>query len=589
MEWLNSYRCSCGRSDISSLLQRLSSAYELAAADQPLPGNPLPLSRPSEKLLPVVQQITVLLQQKLSSLSERRHSLKTSNSWTKEAQLKNFAERLAYETVLLGQVSQALRLCDKTNTNTESIKLQDLMESHRKMAFLEKKLTNPEFDLDTMAPLEFYTSMLAEKLVVTGEVLMSVNTEESKKKPNPILSATCQDLQGRLLDRERQLARLISNYKEEKLHEIAVVMTQEYRTSGPADESVLMEEVRIREAWSTAHQLLIQEIVSHQTSQSLLRMTNMLNLTDDSAPSAPSMSSLSLTLCSAEAVDRLQSAAEESLRQEMEESVLTLSQKYEDVLSQLRGGDTSLINSVSASMEDVLSEFASVMAQKALIDGHLALLQEELDKGSIQTAQDSLVISEDNKDPMESAVDVLDSEAHLLMFLGGKDSSVESLVKPALSHAEFTFLYNKNAGQSSDDAVQLLSQILTKKPEVPEISVLASSSSYRSSSLSLQQGSPVPSDKDQDVAEQPRLRSAISMSKIHPSPKSRRKHDSRKSRRSSDITGMMSLGCKMCEDLRHEISKLKKKHQLATSDLLKCDNCPKLLDTIEVGFIYLLI
>ncbi|KAF2357398.1 Pleckstrin domain [Trinorchestia longiramus] len=534
---------------------------------------------PSQQLLPTVQQVVLLLQQKLASLNDKRNNLKNSNQWTKEAQLKNFAERIAYETVLLGQVTQALRICNQSNCNNESIKLQDLMESHRKMAFLEKKLTNPEFDLDTMAPLEFYTSMLAEKLVVTGEVLASVNSQESHEKPNPTLSGTCRDLQARLLERECQLARLISNYKEEKLHEIAVVMAQGNRNNATElDESVLLEEVRIREAWNTAHNLLVQEIMNYQTSQSLFRMTHMLNLTDDTAPSVPSASSLSLTLCSAEATDRLQAAAEESLKQEMEESVLTLSQKYEEILAQQRAGDTSLINSVSASIEDVLSEFAGVMAQKALIDGHLALLQEEFDKRSLPIAQNSLIISEDNKDPMESAVDVLDSEAHLLMFLGGKDSSVESLVNPALSHAEFAFLYNKGVYQSNEDSKQLLQQILSKKTEVL---APASSSSFRSSSLSLHQTSPVASDRDQDGIEQPRLRAAISMSKINPSPKSHRKHENRKSRRSSDITGMTSPGCKMCEDLRHEISRLKKKQQLQNSEDSKCANCPKLLDTIE--------
>ncbi|XP_047740079.1 uncharacterized protein LOC108667928 [Hyalella azteca] len=577
VELLDAYRCSCGRSDLSFLRHRLTAAYRTVAVDMPLPPAPAPLSQASEKLLPVVQQVVLLLQQKLSSLNERRNNLKNSNSWTKEAQLKNFAERIAYETVLLGQVLQALRICNQSHCNSESVKLQDLMESHRKIAFLEKKLTNPEFDLDTMAPLEFYTSMLAEKLVVTGEVLSSVNTPDSQEQ-NPVLSATCRDLQLRLLERERQLAQLILNYKEEKLHEIAVVMTQEQRCSAPLDESILLEEVRMREAWGRAHRLLVQELISHQTSQSLFRMTHMLNLNDETVCSAPTASSLSLTLCSAEAIDRLQAAAEESLKQEMEESVLTLSQKYEEILAQQRAGDTSLINSVSASMEEVLNEFAGIMAQKALIDGHLALLQEEFDKGSLPTAQNSLQISEDNKDPIESAVDVLDSEAHLLMFLGGKDSSVESLVKPALSHAEFTFLYNKGVQQGNEDAVQVLSQILLKKPEVSEVRALASSSSYRSSSLSLQQASPVASDRDLDVIEQPRLRTAISMSKINPSPKSRRKHETKKSRRSSDITGMTVPGCKMCEELRHELAKLKKKHQTQES---KCDNCPKLLDTIE--------
>ena len=574
IEWIDCYKCSCGKSDLSSLQQRLTAAHQLCvkAAGLQSPLNMSPVSSQIaaiSKVQPVTQQITKLLQNKLFSLAERRQTLKTSNSWTKDAQMKNFAERIAYETVLLSQVAQALRLSNQSNFNLDSVKLQDLMESHRKMAFLEKKLTNPEFDLDTMAPLEFYTSMLAEKLVVTGEIISSVNNSAgaNNSNKNKKLDATCKDLQGRLLERERQLARLVMSYKEEKLHEVAVVMAQDVNAN--VDETVLVEEVRIREAWSTAHQLLLQEIVNHQASQSLLRLCHLLNINGDVNDNVtPSI--LSLTLCSAEASDRIQTAAEESLRQEMEESVMTLSQKYEAVLAQYRSGDTSLINSVSASLDEVLSEFAGVMAQKAIIDGHLALLQDEFDKGTLQTTQESLVISEENKDVIESAGDVLDSEAHLLMFLGNCDSSVESLVKPAMSQAELTFLFNKCSYQSNTDAQGLLSQLLSHKPEAPE-----PVSSLRSSSRSLHQCSPVASDKDQDVSgELTQLNSSsTSLTKITASPKSKRKVDGRKSRRSSDITGMTSLGCRQCEDLKHEIRQLKKK--------IQCTKCPQLLDTIQ--------
>ena len=549
----------------------------------------------------MAQQIVKLMQEKLATLAERRQTLVSSNSWTKNAQLKNFAEKLAYETMLLSQLSQALSLSNQSNKHYDSLKLQDLMESHRKMAFLEKKLTNPEFDLDTMAPLEFYTSMLTEKLVVTGDVLSSVtNNNENKTK----LKATSKDLQNRLLIRENELARLVTNYKEEKLQEVAVVMVKEFINSEPVDENILMEEVRIREAWNCAHQILMREIVNHQTSQSLLRIAHLLNLKDVSETDTNNSSTLSLTLCSSNAMERFQSAAEESLRQEMEESVLTLSQKYEEVLASYRKGNTSVVCSVTQTIEPLLNEFAGVMAQKSLIDGHLALLQDH-DQGIEPRAEESQqAAQEDNKDLMESAGDVLDSEAHLLMFLGGHDSSVESLVKSALSRSEFTFLFNKISYQCSNDATSLLSQILAQKSSsssiettldpLPSTLASSSSSSNKSSLRSLQQqNSPITSDRDQDngssLVGEPQqassqLRAASSLSKILPSPKTRRKVvETRKSRRSSDVTGMTShISCKQCEELRLEINKLKKKLHSNSSEIRKCSQCPKLLDTIKV-------
>lgn len=136
-----------------------------------------------------------------------------------------FAERLAYETLVLSQLAQVMQATQRPHMYEASSKLQDLVEAHRKLSFLEKKLTNPDFDMDTLSPLDFYTSLLAEKLVVQGEVVSP--SSRTSAVPSPALSDTCRDLQSRLLERERNLAELLTNYKEQKLHQIAVVMARE--------------------------------------------------------------------------------------------------------------------------------------------------------------------------------------------------------------------------------------------------------------------------------------------------------------------------------------------------------------------------
>ena len=68
----------------------------------------------------------------------------------------------------------------------------------------------------------------------------------------------------------------------------------------------------------------------------------------------------------------------------MEEAVLLLSNAYEQSLQQLKSshcGTASSSESIQqppeGDLECILSEFAEAIAQKALIDGHIAVLQGE--------------------------------------------------------------------------------------------------------------------------------------------------------------------------------------------------------------------
>ncbi|XP_068233114.1 protein outspread isoform X22 [Palaemon carinicauda] len=522
--------CSCGAPGISSLQQRLNNAIRIAQlrhthVDQ---AN-------VTKLRPLVIRLQDMLREKLAELTNRRDHLKASGKWTRDMQLKLFAERLAYETLVLSQIAQVVQAAQRPHMYEVSIKLQELIEAHRKLSFLEKKLTNPDFDMETMAPLDFYTSLLAEKLVVQGEVANSISPSNTAARTSSTfasnLNETCRDLQTRLLERERSLANLLTQYKEGKLHEVAVVMARETVTGAgpPLDDSVLLEEVRMREVWTMAQDLVGQELVNTEAAQSLMRLGHLL--TPNSSSPSPS------THPTAATVERWHTAAEESVRQEMEEAVFTLSNKYEAVLAQYRAGDTGVINSVSATMETVLSEFASVVAQKAVIDGQLAVVQG--DGESTASTSEPLTIVEETRDTVGSASDVVASEAHLLMFLGGCDSSMESLIQPALDQAEFTFMYNKVLSQGNSELAKLLQAAAGQaKADISSVSSVVTH---------LKEGE---SESSHSLSQSPM--------KMPPSPKAKRKSESsRRSRRASDITGMAD-GCQQCEELRQEVSKLKR-------------------------------
>ena len=70
---------------------------------------------------------------------------------------------------------------------------------------------------------------------------------------------------------------------------------------------------------------------------------------------------------------------EEVLRSEMEEAVLLLSKAYEKSLQHMKAKSTAggILHQLGGNLEAALSKFAAVVAHKALIDGHISVLQGE--------------------------------------------------------------------------------------------------------------------------------------------------------------------------------------------------------------------
>lgn len=351
--------------------------------------------------------------------------------------------------------------------------------------------------------------------------------------------------------------------------------------TGPGqDDTVLVEEVRMRQVWTLAQDLVSQEIANAEAGQSLLRLSHLL--TPDGPPPTAAV-----PWPTAAALERCHRAAEDSLRQEMEEAVFTLSNKYEAVLARHRAGETGILQSVSATMDALLAEFAAVAAQKAVIDGQLAVVQGEGGEAALET----LAIVEEVKDTVGSASDVVASEAHLLMFLGGRDSSLESLVQPALDQAEFTFMYNKATTQGAAELSKLLQEV-ANAPSSPElVSTSSASTNTTSTTTSLTSSTSMSSStatSPTSLKDVPGESSAgtgtSSVAKTQSSPKVKRKSEGRRSsRRSSDITGMAE-GCRQCEELRQEVAKLKRSMDLrrAREREVECKQCLVHLATVKV-------
>ena len=112
---------------------------------------------------------------------------------------------------------------------------------------------------------------------------------------------------------------------------------------------------------------------------------------------------------------------EEVLRSEMEEAVLQLSNAYECNLKQMKAWPSTGAQPPppDGDLEAVLSEFAEVVAQKALIDGHVAVLQGEsssqplaMPSGSDSSMSQNISILQET----ESIIGVLASSSDFSFF-----------------------------------------------------------------------------------------------------------------------------------------------------------------------------
>merc|ERR1719209_2624097 len=153
------------------------------------------------------------------------------------------------------------------------------------------------------------------------------------------------------------------------------------------------------------------------------------------------------------------------------------------------------------------------------------------------------------------------------MFLGGCDSSMENLVQPALDQSEFTFLYNKMGVACNSDLTKL---------------VLQAASQARIDALPLTKSLQGASIEDKTKDDENSYTSLPSPTKSISSPKTRRKSETRKYRRASDITGMAD-GCRQCEEMRQEIAKLKRSldSKRAKEREAECKQCVEYINKLK--------
>ncbi|XP_017767093.1 PREDICTED: protein outspread-like isoform X2 [Eufriesea mexicana] len=428
----------------------------------------------------VVSRLETILKDKLSELTKRRQTLEQNGQLDDREKMKLIAERVAFEFVVLRQVK-----CAVGRSFDRSAVLSELVETSQLASSLMRKIhgTKPKTYQNT-SYIQYLTRVLANKLVLVGGVAA---TETTTKE----VSAARSESLNFLLQKQREMNEVVRRYKETKLRQLAEALAAETLSMSEQEDSnkqqvmnssrKLLEDRRIREAWALAQETVSKELVQAEVSHVIMRcgQTYEQNITSITDACLNFDNTESITL------ESWIDAAQARLRQEMELSTHELSDVYEECLRQLKKNKSTMVESKYESRQ-LLTDYADVIAHKALIDARIGLLQEntrQLTTFPGETFVSSLIRNDDVLSSLLTADDhefqsnpILDAEYSYLYQQFSKDCEDRISGSKRTSKEQM-----KNVGQSllylEEDLVELGKRVRERLCENSENTAWPSKSS----------------------------------------------------------------------------------------------------------------
>ena len=322
-----------------------------------------------------VEKIQDLLRVRLSELKVKRDQVRSLGKLDSAAVSQIAAEKLALELAIAEQLSTVTA----AKQPEEREMLRDANWTIHKLSWLKRKLNGERSApaLDQSTSFGTYCAALAERLSAIAAISSTSRSHQGAEGASELaISLLPPRVAQQLAEEERDLSILFSKYKEEKLQELARLLAHETIRMGdsPSADNQLVEEVKVREAWLEAQEVANKELVDSEVRQAMTRMAEVF--AEDVADEERLAAALLLWPAQQLQYEQRCQVVEEVLRSEMEEAVLLLSNAYERSLLQMKT-QTSILFPPEGDLEAALSEFAEVVAHKALIDGHIAVLQGE--------------------------------------------------------------------------------------------------------------------------------------------------------------------------------------------------------------------
>ncbi|KAL5280564.1 MPRIP family protein [Megaselia abdita] len=324
------------------------------SCDQCVVENTLSESNPIKIAL---VQLESQLRNKLSNLLNQRRVLRDRNELTQNKDLGLIAERVAFESVCFGILKDSFM---KDQIYSDNIGNTEIIETSHQITQLKARLSGKCSVLKSIDSLEVLSKILTKRL-------MQSSYKSNKNVINEIQRPVDPNLLENIIRQQNEINLIIKRYKNNTLEKLASGLAAETLSYISSNDLV---QGAVQEAWRQAQEAVNAELIQSEISHIMLK--NAERLENSMKPSC-----YLLTCDDRLTFEAFADAVQEALRKEMGRAIEELTHCYDDALERLKRSRHLHFDQNRKASEGriLLTEFADIIAHKALVDARIAVLK----------------------------------------------------------------------------------------------------------------------------------------------------------------------------------------------------------------------
>lgn len=311
----------------------------------------------------VVKQLQALLLEKLATVAEKRKTLRENNKLDARASLELIAEKIAYENILIARIQEALQSPATSEPICERLANKETKETIYLLQALQGKLAGAaQKQVPVCKTSAEYLSKVLAKCLTNATSEMQSSACAKRRKVLPSIEA--------LLEQQRRINSLYNSYKTSKLPQLADALALE-TLSLASDRTCRLKDETVDDFRRTALETVNRELMESEINHVMLRAAQIY----ESNLSVDNVYFFSFFASERAALELWADSVENCLYAEINRNIEDITEQYQNSMSRLaRQNWRRRGESTCRSASKLLSEFADVVAHKALIDARISVL-----------------------------------------------------------------------------------------------------------------------------------------------------------------------------------------------------------------------
>ncbi|XP_039952095.1 protein outspread isoform X2 [Bactrocera tryoni] len=403
---------------------------------------------PNVMLLPDSNPVKIALTQlesqlrtKLAELLKQRRVLRERNELTERKNMELLAERVAFESVCFGKLRDSVMRAENPELFCEKQTRTEVAETSHLMTMLKAKLSG-KCALKSSGTLDILAGVLARRLMLSNYRKETTNRE--------MLDPVDKNIMDDLLRQQNEINLIAKRYKNNAMENLASGLAAETLSYISSNDLV---QGAVQEAWRQAQETVNAELVQSEIAHIMLR--NAERFEQSLTPS------FGYTLTAEERLsfEKFADAVHDALRKEMELAVAQLTQCYKEAIQKMKRGQWRLQLEQERKISEgrqLLSDFADIIAHKALVDARITVLRGEYVEQQLAKENPDHT----QKDCQANKIGITALQRYESLFEELSNDLQINNAADILADADFEFIYKQHTIDFLNDR-QVLSEIST--------------------------------------------------------------------------------------------------------------------------------